>query len=108
MEALRRSTRLPMTSSALAILVITATGLLWRRKQQLTPPRLTSRSASRHRLKVVKQGETVTIEVSVENRGTVASFGVGVGMAGLGGADKVTNNPYQSFSASQGACTGEC
>jgi hypothetical protein len=56
---------------------------------------------------VVKQGETVTITVTVDNRGTVASSGVGVGMAGLGGGDKVTNNPYQSFSATQGSCTDE-
>jgi hypothetical protein len=53
---------------------------------------------------VVKQGETVTITVTVENRGAVASPGIGVGMAGLGGGDKVTNNPYESSSTTQGTC----
>lgn len=54
---------------------------------------------------VVKKGDTVTITVTVENDGTeAAGAGIGVEMAGLGGGDVITENPYVSASPSQGSC----
>jgi Domain of unknown function DUF11 len=106
METSRRSTRSSVIRSTLAIIALAVTWLLWgtASAHAAVDDVAVSQSASSQ---VVKRGETVTITVTVDNRGTVASSGVGVGMAGLGGGDKVTNNPYQSFSATQGTCTDE-
>jgi hypothetical protein len=54
---------------------------------------------------VVKKGETVTITVTVQNKGSEAvPPGIGVEMAGLGGGDVITGNPYVSATPSQGSC----
>ncbi len=55
---------------------------------------------------VVEKGATVTITVTVKNDGSeaVAANTIGVEMAGLGGGDVITENPYVSLSPSQGSC----
>ncbi len=66
-----------------------------------------SQSVSAH---VVKPGQTVTIEATVENRGTEATSEFGeaiIELGSLGGFGEPANDPYQSFSSSQGSCFKE-
>jgi hypothetical protein len=57
---------------------------------------------------LVKKGETVTLTITVENRGSEANLGgAGVQMIGLGGGDDLTDNPYQSVTTTQGSCADE-
>jgi hypothetical protein len=54
--------------------------------------------------KVVKAGESVTFNVTVSNLGTEAYEGVFVNLFSLRGHGQGANNPYESFSSSQGVC----
>lgn len=50
----------------------------------------------------------MTIDVTVENRGSEEAFNeIFVALGGLAGPEQVANNPYQSFSASLGSCANE-
>jgi hypothetical protein len=53
---------------------------------------------------VVTAGQSVTVKVTVTNRGTEAYEGVFVNLSSLRGHGQGANNPYQSVSPSQGAC----
>lgn len=53
---------------------------------------------------VVDAGGSVTIRITVTNRGTSANEGVYVNLSSLRGHGQGANNPYQSYVTSQGAC----
>jgi hypothetical protein len=97
----------PMRPTAIVPALITFVALLLAgpASADTVPDLAVSQSASST---LVKKGETVTITVTVQNLSAVPrSPGVGVQMAGLGGGDLVTSNPYLSASPSQGSCSVE-
>ena len=55
---------------------------------------------------LVKPGERVTITATVSNQGTEAEDAF-VSISSLRSQARAANNPYQSFSSSQGACVDE-
>jgi hypothetical protein len=54
--------------------------------------------------RIVKAGETVSINVAISNRGPGTDEAVFVGISSLRGRGQGANNPYLSVSPSQGAC----
>jgi hypothetical protein len=101
------SARRPIRRSTLAFLAVVATSLLSgpAAAHAGVVDLAISQSASAN---VVKQGETVTIAVKVDNVGSEGTpSGVGVGLVGLGGGDRITDNPYLSSSTTQGTCADE-
>src|SRR2546423_5891696 len=54
--------------------------------------------------KTVKPGGTLNINVTVSNLGTTTTDAF-VDIDSLGGHGKAANNPYTSFSSSQGSCS---
>jgi Domain of unknown function DUF11 len=95
-----------MSRSTLAILVLAATWLLAgpvTARASVDLAVTESASAS-----VVKKGETVTITATVKNLGTEANQrDPKLQLAGVAGPHGIAENPYQSFSASQGSCSDE-
>jgi hypothetical protein len=53
---------------------------------------------------VVDAGKTVDLKITITNRGTNADEGVYVNLSSLRGHGQGANNPYQSYSPSQGSC----
>jgi hypothetical protein len=53
---------------------------------------------------VVDVGKTVDLKITVANQGTTAEEGVYVNLSSLRGHGQGANNPYQSYSPSQGKC----